>query len=273
MDNFLACQKFDNYLFGRLGKMIEPVISFTRINSILVLMIYNPLIYLIHLGCRTAGINLEARSLNNWSTSRHCVLVKILDLSVEQYHNIRNKAGGLVVILPDDMTNLTANEQQVRIIINSIKVIINLIDKNFLRKFFVLLNQIQIYFQHILLLENQMLSHEVTIPIYFMNSNSEVNSIINDLKLAANNNATNSVDDLSKSATEALFASVAANGYQIVVSSSSSASLMTDVKVATIHGHLSGYNPNGKLLTIAIVAHYDSFAVAPVLFQFTYCYT
>lgn len=181
-------------------------------------------------GCRSAVVNLEARSLNDWSTSRHCVLARMLDLTVNQYHDVRNKAGALVIVLPENMSNLTLSEQQ-----------------------------------HIFELESQMFAQEATIPIYFTHSNAEINAIMQDLTLAANNNVSNSVDDLSKPATEALFASVAANGYQIVISPSPSASLMNDVKVATIHGHLSGYNPNGKLLTIAIVAHYDSFSVAPDL--------
>lgn len=66
------------------------------------------------IGCRSAGVNLEARSLTGWSTSRHCVVAKLQDLTVDHFRNIRSKAGGLVVVLPENLSNLGVEEKQVK---------------------------------------------------------------------------------------------------------------------------------------------------------------
>jgi len=58
---------------------------------------------------------------------------------------------------------------------------------------------------------------------------------------------------------------VSANGYQIVVNTHQ-AHARTDVAVANIQGKLSGHGMEEKLPTVAIVAHYDSYGVAPVRF-------
>lgn len=108
-----------------------------------------------------------------------------------------------------------------------------------------------------------MLSQEVSIPIYFVKYTSEFNSIINEVSQSVDTN------DMSKSAAEALLNVIAANGYQIVVSTSTP-SANTDAKIATVQGHLLGYSPDGKIPTIAVVAHYDSFGVAPVSTNYIY---
>ncbi|XP_056643781.1 BOS complex subunit NCLN [Diorhabda sublineata] len=174
-------------------------------------------------GCRSAGLNLEAKSLTNWNSPRHCVVTKLKDLTVDSFRNIKLKAGGLLVMLPKDIASLSYEDKQ-----------------------------------HLLILENAMIAQDVSIPVYFSKYSPQLESIIRDV----GNNLDNS--DMSKSAAEALLNSIAANGYQIVVSASTPA-VQTDAKVATIHGQLSGYNPSGNVPTVAIVAHYDSFGVAPEL--------
>lgn len=111
--------------------------------------------------------------------------------------------------------------------------------------------------QHLLLLENAMLVQEISIAVYFAIGSPELDVIITEV---AENIIPN---DLTKSAAEAILGSIAANGYQFVVSPGTT-SIKQDIKVATIQGHLSGYSPDGKVPTIAVVAHYDSFGVAPV---------
>lgn len=69
----------------------------------------------IILGCRASALNLEAKSLFTWSTSRHCVVVRLQDLTIDHYKEIRNKAGGLVVIMPNDFSLLSYEEKQVLI--------------------------------------------------------------------------------------------------------------------------------------------------------------
>lgn len=72
------------------------------------------------LGCRSAAVNLEARSLSGWGTSRHCVVAKLQDLSVDQFRDIRAKAGALLIVLPREISGLSAEEKQVRREINYI---------------------------------------------------------------------------------------------------------------------------------------------------------
>lgn len=83
-------------------------------------------------GCRASALNLEARSLYTWSTSRHCVVTRFQDMTIDQFQEIRNKAGGLIVLLPKDISSFT----------NDMK-------------------------QHLYLLEQNMMSQESSIPIYF----------------------------------------------------------------------------------------------------------
>lgn len=108
-----------------------------------------------------------------------------------------------------------------------------------------------------MVIEDAMLAEEVTIPIYFSLWTEELQNIVGDLTYSF------VTDDKSISATEAILNSISANGYQVVVTAGS-ASIKSDVKIATLQGKLSGLTTEGKAPTIAIVAHYDSFGVAPV---------
>lgn len=174
-------------------------------------------------GCRSAGINLEARSLTSWSSPRHCVVAKLKDLTIDNFRNIKLKAGALLIMLPQDFSNLNDEDKE-----------------------------------HFLLLENAMVAQEISIPVYFSRYSKKLDIIVNEISQGLDTN------DMSKSAAETMFNSIAANGYQIVVSSSNP-SIKTDAKVATVQGHLSGYSTDGKIPTIAVVAHYDSFGIAPDL--------
>lgn len=171
-------------------------------------------------GTRSASINLEIRGISNWSSSRHCVFVRILDLSVELLRNIKSKAGGLVIILPENKTTLTISEKQ-----------------------------------HIMEIESTLLSQEVTIPVYFIVSSNEVEKIIDDINRSVNSD--------KKSGAEELLSLVSANGYQIGISSSNP-KIRNDYKVTTLQGQLFS-NSASKTSTILVVAHYDSFSVAPDL--------
>lgn len=106
-------------------------------------------------------------------------------------------------------------------------------------------------------------AQEIMIPVYFSVWTPELSNIVTEI-------SQNSVsDDKSKSATEAMMNSIAANGYQIVVNPKSP-NPKTDVKLSTIQGVLVGQSHDGKTQTIAIVAHYDSFGLAPVIYHI-YC--
>lgn len=117
--------------------------------------------------------------------------------------------------------------------------------------------RINSFFQHLLLLEDAMLAQEIMIPVYFTKSSPEVEKIVGDILQS------DITDDNRRSAAETILTSVAANGYQIVLSAKAP-SPKPDIKVATIHGYLSGTSYEGKTPTIVIVAHYDTFGIAPV---------
>ncbi|XP_031849029.1 BOS complex subunit ncln [Nomia melanderi] len=175
-------------------------------------------------GCRSAPISLEARSLTGWSTSRHCVVAKALDLTPTLFHSIKNKAGALIVVLPEKINDLTLEEKQ-----------------------------------HVMSLEESMIfGPETVIPVYFATWHPDLQTILDDL---SNGFIT---DEKAGSAAEAMFNSISASGYQVVVPSGQ-ALLKTDVKVATLHGKLAGTRAEEKLPTIALVTHYDSTGVAPEL--------
>lgn len=70
-------------------------------------------------GCRASALNLEAKSLFTWSTSRHCVVTKLEDLTIDHYKEIRSKAGGLVILMPKDFALLSYEEKQVSDLISS----------------------------------------------------------------------------------------------------------------------------------------------------------
>ncbi|XP_072760112.1 BOS complex subunit NCLN [Anoplolepis gracilipes] len=175
-------------------------------------------------GCRSAPISLEARSLTGWSTSRHCVVAKALDITPSVFQSIKSKAGALVIVLPEKMNELTAEERE-----------------------------------HIINLEASMIyGSETLIPVYFALWHPDLQTILDDI---ADGFIT---DEKAGSAAEAMYNSISASGYQVVVATGQ-ALPKTDVKVATLHGKLTGTGAEEKLPTIAIVTHYDSAGVAPEL--------
>lgn len=174
-------------------------------------------------GCRSAPVNLEARALTGWSTSRHCVVARMQDITVDQFREIRAKAGALLVVLPKYLSSLPESEKRA-----------------------------------LIELEKGMLFQEVFIPVYFAIWTPALQDILDDV---AHSRLT---DEKAATAAQALLHSVSANGYQIVINTNK-ASPKTDINIASIQGKLSGYGVEDKLPTIAIVAHYDSFGVAPDL--------
>ncbi|KAL4705623.1 hypothetical protein ACJJTC_002009 [Scirpophaga incertulas] len=98
-------------------------------------------------GCRSASFNLEGRSLTSWSTSRHCVVARIQDITIDQFMEIRSKAGALLLVLPKNDTILTPEEKD-----------------------------------HIQLLEMAMIQLEVNAPVYFAQWSPDFENILRDLQ-------------------------------------------------------------------------------------------
>lgn len=111
--------------------------------------------------------------------------------------------------------------------------------------------------EHLQELEQGLLAEETTMPVYFMYESDEILPIYADIEHGV-------TSDQAASAVEALLGSATANGFQMVVSGGQSKA-MSDFKVANLQGKLSGFGIEEQLPTIAIVAHYDSFAASPSL--------
>lgn len=58
-------------------------------------------------------MNLEARSVGGWGTSRHCVVTRLEDITADQFQEICTKAGALLVMLPRHISRLLEDEKQV----------------------------------------------------------------------------------------------------------------------------------------------------------------
>ncbi|KAK3932546.1 Nicalin-1 [Frankliniella fusca] len=174
-------------------------------------------------GCRSSIVSLDGRGLSSWSSSRHCVLARIEDLTEDLYRDIRTRAGALLVILPkqEEMAKLSDTAKQ-----------------------------------HILSLESAMMQQETQIPVYFSHWTPEIQSILEDI------DEISPTSNQKGTAAEAMINQISANGYQIVVGAGHP-SVRTEISIANIHGKLVGNGHEDKLPTVVIAAHYDSFAVIP----------
>ncbi|KAL0278855.1 UNVERIFIED_CONTAM: hypothetical protein PYX00_000546 [Menopon gallinae] len=174
-------------------------------------------------GCRSSSVNLEARSLTSWSTNRHCVVARFQDITSHKLREIRSKAGALFIVLPKDMSRISQELEM-----------------------------------QMMEIEEELLSQEIFIPVYFALWNNELQSVLDDVSSSFITN------DKTASATEAFLDAVSANGYQIVINANQP-SVRTGVQITNIQGKLSGHGIEENLPTIAIVAHYDSYGAAPEL--------
>ncbi|XP_055375499.1 BOS complex subunit ncln [Condylostylus longicornis] len=183
-------------------------------------------------GCRSSALNLEAKSLYTWSTSRHCVVTRFKDLSIEKFREIRAKAGGLVILLPKNIENLNEEEKE-----------------------------------HLFLLEDAMISQASTIPIYFSKYNEELDRLIDDI--TSTNLKNSKGQNVRESALAEIINSISANGYQITVTGASH-SADKHSKIPIIQGELAplisikvgGDQENSnKLPIIVVVAHLKTFGL------------
>lgn len=185
-------------------------------------------------GCRASALNLEAKSLYTWQTSRHCIVARFQDMTIDQFREIRAKAGGLVVRLPEDTARLSLEEKQ-----------------------------------HIHLLEQAMMMQEISIPVYF-SRNPKLDEVIDDITKTTSAQSAQQQQKSSQqreSAISEILGSISANGYQIVVSGTSH-NANKQSKIPIIQGELT---PSGakhkagdgdsKLPLIILTAHLDTFGL------------
>lgn len=110
--------------------------------------------------------------------------------------------------------------------------------------------------QQFMELEPEMLATETIVPIYFAMEDDELLSIYTQT-------LTSSSSQGSLSAAEVLVHTATANGFQMVTSGAQSKAI-SDWAITSLEGRLAGVGGE-DLPTIVVVAHYDSFGVAPWL--------
>lgn len=110
--------------------------------------------------------------------------------------------------------------------------------------------------QQFMELEPEMLATETIVPVYFAMEDDELLSIYSQT-------LTSSSSQGSLSAAEVLLHTATANGFQMVTSGAQSKAV-SDWAITSLEGRLAGVGGE-DLPTIVVVAHYDSFGVAPWL--------
>lgn len=192
----------------------------------------------VSFGCRASALSLEAKSLYTWSTGRHCVVAKLQDITIEQFREIRQKAGGLVILLPKHIALMKVEEKE-----------------------------------HLNLLEQAMLAQTSSIPVYFSPYNPELEKVIADITQTSDD-VVKRIDESPNSAQSfgfsEFFHSISANGYQIIVSGASHVA-NKNTKIPIIQGELSplkhnkqldnGIDVNSKLPLIIVAAHLNTFGL------------
>ncbi|KAK3709153.1 hypothetical protein QZH41_018065, partial [Actinostola sp. cb2023] len=107
------------------------------------------------------------------------------------------------------------------------------------------------------ILERELLSQSVPIAVYFAYEDDYLEDLHKHIQIAV-------TSDQASSAFEALLGVTSASGYQLVASASESKQ-KKDTTITNIQGKLAGLGVDENLPTIAIVAHYDTFGMAPSL--------
>ncbi|XP_067368586.1 BOS complex subunit ncln isoform X3 [Channa argus] len=110
--------------------------------------------------------------------------------------------------------------------------------------------------QQFMELEPELLATETIVPVYFAMEDEELLSIYTQT-------LTSSSSQGSLSAAEVLLHTATANGFQMVTSGAQSKAV-SDWAITSLEGRLAGVGGE-DLPTIVVVAHYDSFGVAPWL--------
>ncbi|XP_039984680.1 nicalin-1 isoform X4 [Xiphias gladius] len=110
--------------------------------------------------------------------------------------------------------------------------------------------------QQFMELEPEMLATETIVPVYFAMEDDELLSIYTQTLTSSSSQGT-------LSAAEVLLHTATANGFQMVTSGAQSKAI-SDWAITSLEGRLAGVGGE-DLPTIVMVAHYDSFGVAPWL--------
>ncbi|XP_078530831.1 BOS complex subunit NCLN-like [Lissotriton helveticus] len=111
--------------------------------------------------------------------------------------------------------------------------------------------------QHFMEEEMDLLVNETMLPIYFAIEDTDLLSVYEESK-AVSKSLT------SSSALEVMFGMIMGSGFQMEAGETQSKPIRDSV-IITLEGYLAGQGEPEDLPTVVIVAHYDSFGVAPYL--------
>lgn len=177
-------------------------------------------------GSKHAALSMEARGPSATHVLRKTIVSHLCDLSVSRFRElVSNGAGGFVLILPNDLANLVGTCRET-----------------------------------ILDIEQELLSQELDVPVYFAQETAELLELYSSLQMTDDGQ-----NRQQNSALSALVQSISSSGYQLVVSAGNPQPLK-DQSIVSMSGLLPGAESDTQATpTIALVAHYDAGGAAPTL--------
>jgi len=177
-------------------------------------------------GSKHAALSMEARGPSASHVLRKTIVSRLCDLSVSRFRElVSNGAGGFVLILPEDLTNLVGTCRETMLDI-----------------------------------EQELLSQELDVPVYFAQETAELLELYSSLQTTDEGQ-----NRQQNSALSALVQSISSSGYQLVVSAGNPQPLK-DQSIVSMSGLLAGAESDTQATpTIALVAHYDAGGAAPTL--------
>ncbi|XP_070210935.1 BOS complex subunit NCLN-like [Littorina saxatilis] len=99
-------------------------------------------------GCKNALVNMEARPIDSKMLTRRCVVARLRDVTMPKFRDlVTNNAGALLVLLPQDLSKLSAEERE-----------------------------------HLQSLERDLMQEETSLPVYFSPETEELQEIYQDLE-------------------------------------------------------------------------------------------
>jgi len=180
-------------------------------------------------GSKHAALSMDARGPGAGHVLRKTIVSKMCDMSVARFRElVTSGAGGFVLILPANIGQVAGKCREA-----------------------------------VLELEQELLSSEIDVPVYFTEENEELLDLYS--SLTSNSEGDVGAGGQHGSAMSALVQSISSSGYQLVVSASTPQPLK-DQSIVSMSGQLTGQDTdNTAAPTIALVAHYDAGGAAPSL--------
>uniref|UniRef100_A0A669E770 Nicalin n=1 Tax=Oreochromis niloticus TaxID=8128 RepID=A0A669E770_ORENI len=187
-------------------------------------------------GCRGAIVVAEARSAEEPSLTRRCVIMKVEDFTTEKYSEAqRQNAAAILILLPQNISSIPHNHSFCYRHITQ-----------FLRK----------SEENRIVSESETLQKETLMPVYVAPEDEQLLYMYEEVKQAA---ATRT----SSIFVRVLRSMVTATAFQILVINNAPIKATTDNAIITLEGVLLGAVEDAP--TIVIAAHYDSYGLAPWL--------